>query len=257
MWSKPASASSEAIRSSSDSPMPTRIPLVNGIRSSPAARMVASRYVRVLGRRALVGDEVGVDRLEHQALGGGHLAQPGEVVARQHAEVGVRQQAALERPLARPHDVAREVLEARARASRSLHAGVVVGRLAGEHQQLLGAVALRAVEDPLDLVRLVQVRPVRRERAVLAVAAARPRQRQRQVAREGDAAAIARHHTRRAIPAPRAPRGAHAGRLRRLLGRRPAERGRDAAARLLAQRRALRASTSPTRAATTTRRACG
>ena len=54
---------------------------------------------------------------------------------------------------------------------------MVVGRLAGEDQQLLGAVAVRAVEDPLDLVGLVQVRPVRRERAVLAVAAARPRQR--------------------------------------------------------------------------------
>ena len=38
--------------------------------------------LRVLGRRALVGDEVGVDRLEHQPLRGGHLAQPREVVAR-------------------------------------------------------------------------------------------------------------------------------------------------------------------------------
>ncbi len=38
-----ASASSEAIRSSSVSPMPTRMPLVNGIRSSPAASIVLSR----------------------------------------------------------------------------------------------------------------------------------------------------------------------------------------------------------------------
>ena len=37
---------------------------------------------RVLGRRALVGDEVGAQRLEHQPLRGRHLAQPGEVVAR-------------------------------------------------------------------------------------------------------------------------------------------------------------------------------
>ncbi len=37
-----ASASSEATRSSSDSPMPTRIPLVNGIRSSPAVSIAAS-----------------------------------------------------------------------------------------------------------------------------------------------------------------------------------------------------------------------
>ena len=43
MWSNPASASSAAIRSSSVSPIPTRIPLVNGIFSSPAARIVASR----------------------------------------------------------------------------------------------------------------------------------------------------------------------------------------------------------------------
>ena len=38
-----ASASSEAIRSSSVSPIPTRMPLVNGMRSSPAASIVASR----------------------------------------------------------------------------------------------------------------------------------------------------------------------------------------------------------------------
>ena len=65
---------------------------------------------------------------------------------------------------------------------------MVVGRLAGEHQQLLRAVPARAVEDPLDLVGLVQVRLVRGERAVLAVAAARPGERERQVSREGDAA---------------------------------------------------------------------
>src|SRR5215218_2127556 len=64
---------------------------------------------------------------------------------------------------------------------------MVVRRLAREDQQLLGPVALGAVQDPLDLVRIVEVRPVRRERAVLAVGRARPRERQRQVAREGDA----------------------------------------------------------------------
>ena len=65
--------------------------------------------LRVLGRRALVGDEVGVDRLEHQPLRGGDLAQAGEVLAAEHAEVRVRQQAALERPLADPDDVGGEV----------------------------------------------------------------------------------------------------------------------------------------------------
>ena len=39
------------MRSSSDSPIPTRIPLVNGIRSSSAAAIVASR-----SRGCLVGD---------------------------------------------------------------------------------------------------------------------------------------------------------------------------------------------------------
>ena len=38
-----ASASSEATRSSSLSPIPTRMPLVNGIRSSPAASIASSR----------------------------------------------------------------------------------------------------------------------------------------------------------------------------------------------------------------------
>ena len=38
-----ASASSAATRSSGVSPIPTRMPLVNGIRSSPAARIVSSR----------------------------------------------------------------------------------------------------------------------------------------------------------------------------------------------------------------------
>ena len=66
---------------------------------------------RVLGRRALVRDQIGVDRLEHQPLRGGHLAQTREVPAAQHAEVGVRQQPALQRLLADPHDVRHEVLE--------------------------------------------------------------------------------------------------------------------------------------------------
>ena len=42
LWTS-ARASSDAIRSSGASPIPTRIPLVNGIFSSPAARIVSSR----------------------------------------------------------------------------------------------------------------------------------------------------------------------------------------------------------------------
>ena len=64
---------------------------------------------------------------------------------------------------------------------------VDLGPLAGEHQQLLGVAPHRLVEPALDLIGRVEVRPVGRERAVLAVAAAGPRQRERVVAREGDA----------------------------------------------------------------------
>ena len=46
-----ASASSDATRSSSLSPIPTRIPLVNGIFSSPAAAIASSRT-----RGCLVGE---------------------------------------------------------------------------------------------------------------------------------------------------------------------------------------------------------
>ncbi len=148
---------------------------------------------RVLGRRAGVDglhQPLG-DRLEHQPLRGGHLAQPGEVLARQHAEVGVRQDAALERPFARPDDVGGEVLVP-VRGEPLANRRIDLRALAGQHQQLLDAPPRRAVEQPDHLLGRVQVRLVGRERAVLAVAAAGPRQRQRQVAREGDPAAHAR-----------------------------------------------------------------
>ena len=113
-----ASASSEATRSSSVSPMPTRIPLVNGIRSSPASSIVSSRRAGCLvGEPAWTLHQALGDRLQHQALRGGHLAQAGQVLAREDAEVGVRQQAALERPLAGPDHVGGEVLVAVRRAA--------------------------------------------------------------------------------------------------------------------------------------------
>src|SRR5947199_272301 len=52
-----ASASSEAIRSSGVSPIPTRIPLVNGMRSSPAASIVRSRARGCLVEERAVGGE--------------------------------------------------------------------------------------------------------------------------------------------------------------------------------------------------------
>ena len=147
--------------------------------------------LRVLRRRGLMGDEVGAQRLEHQPLAGGHLAQPREVVAAERAEVGVREHAALQRALAAPDDVGHEVLEAE-RGEPLAHAGVVARVVAGEDQQLLDVAPGGAVEQPLDLVRRVEVRLVRRERAVLAVRDAGPRERQRDVAREGDPSAHVR-----------------------------------------------------------------
>ena len=143
--------------------------------------------VRVLGRRALMDDEVRVGRLEHQPLRGGHLAQPGEVIAREHAEVGVREHPALERPLAGPDHVGDEIVVAvLGQAARDLR--VDLGQLAGEHQQLLGVSPHRLLETVLDLLGRVEVRPMGRERAVLAVAPARARQREGVVAGEGDPA---------------------------------------------------------------------
>ncbi len=198
-----ASASSDATRSSSVSPIPTRIPLVNGICSSPAASIVSRRARRVLGRRAGVDGlhQALGDRLEHQPLRGGHLAQAGEVLAAEDAEVGVRQDAPLERPLAGPDDVGGEVVVAPRGEPRG-DLGVDLGPLAGEDEQLLGVAPHRLLEPLLDLVGRVEVRPVGRERAVLAVALAGARERERVVAREGDPA-----HRRHATATRRRPTG--------------------------------------------------
>jgi hypothetical protein len=128
---------------------------------------------RVLGRRAgmhRLHQTLG-DRLEHQPLGGGHLAQPRQVLPVEYPEVGVRQDPALERALARPGHVRGEVLVAVIAQARG-HGDVVFGLLAGEDEQLLDVAARGAVEDLLDLVWRMQVRLVGREGAVLAVAPA-------------------------------------------------------------------------------------
>ena len=146
--------------------------------------------LRVLRRRARVDglhQPLG-DRLEHQPLRRGDLTQPGEVVTLEHAEVRVRQQPALERALARPRHIGREVGVAVLGEELS-DARVHLGPLARQDEQLLDVALRGAVQQLLDLVGRPQVRLVRGERAVLAVAPAGPRERQRQVAREGDPAA--------------------------------------------------------------------
>ena len=135
----PASASSEAIRSSSVSPMPDEDParerdlqLAGG-----ADRLQPQRGV--LGRRALVGDEVG-------ALTDSSISPCEAVTSRSRARSsrderrrGSCAAAARARAPARsPDDVGGEVLEAVARrAARAPR--VWLGRLAGEHEQLLDA----------------------------------------------------------------------------------------------------------------------
>ena len=161
-----------------------------------AERLQAQR--RRLGRRGLVRDEVVAQRLDHQPLARGHLAQARQVGAPQRAEVRVREDAPLQRAFAAPHDVGDEVLEPERRQPLA-HAGVMARVVAREDQQLLDVAARRAVQQGLHLVGRVKMRLVRRERAVLAVRDAGPRKRQRDVAREGDPPAhpSRRLHTRR------------------------------------------------------------
>ena len=143
----------------------------------------------VLGRRAGVDglhQPLG-DRLQHQPLRSGDLAQPRQVLAVEHADVRVGQDAALQRPLAGPDDVGGEVLVAPLRKTGS-HLRVHLGPLAGEDQELLGIAPQRLVQPPFDLLGRVDVGAVRGERAVLAVALAGAREGERVVPREGDPA---------------------------------------------------------------------
>ena len=143
---------------------------------------------RVLGRRSGVDrlHQPLADRLQHQSLRGGHLAEPPVVLAACDADVRVREDPPRQRLLAGPADVGGEVVVAPA-AEPLGDERVDLRTLAGEDEQLLDVADGGRVE-PLDhgLGRM-DVSLVGRERAVLAVAAAGPRERERQVAREGDA----------------------------------------------------------------------
>ena len=183
-----------------------------------ADRLQAAR--RVLGRRALVGDEVGVDRLEHQPLRGGDLAQPREVLARR-ARRGSCAAAARARARARrPRRRRRRSPRGRARRAAP-DARVDLGRSPVRTSSSLTWRLAAPSSSAVTSSGACRCGLVRRERAVLAVAAARPRQRERQVAREGDAPAhrpkssprptrsypradARPHHARRARDRPRA-----------------------------------------------------
>ena len=142
---------------------------------------------RVLGRRAAW--TVSISRSETdssispcEAVTSRSRARSSRV---EDAEVRVGQDAALQRPLAGPDDVGGEVLVAPL-GEPGGDLGVDLGALAGEDEQLLGVAALRLVELRLDLLGRVDVRPMGREGAVLAVALAGAREGERVVAREGD-----------------------------------------------------------------------
>ncbi len=77
-----AIASRASSRSDRVSPMPTRMPVVNGMASWPAASSVARRRSGCLVRRAGVAFEVGAQALEHHALRRRHRAQHGQLVGR-------------------------------------------------------------------------------------------------------------------------------------------------------------------------------
>ncbi len=160
---------------------------VNGIFSSPAASIVASRAAG-----CLVGDPAWTVSISRSAVDssirpwrGGDLSQPGQVVLAQDAEVRVRQHPPLQRPFAGPDGVGGEVLVAPL-GQPAATSRVDLGPLAGQDQELLGVPFQRLVEQRLDLLRRVDVRLVRREGAVLAVALAGTREGERVVAGEGD-----------------------------------------------------------------------
>ena len=88
------------------SPMPIRMPVVNGTAARPARRdgrqphrRVACRASRNAGRRARTAARD--DALQHDALRHRHRAQRRDLVARHHAGIDVRQQPGLARTPAR------------------------------------------------------------------------------------------------------------------------------------------------------------
>src|SRR5947209_4734137 len=113
----------------------------------------------MLGRGTLMDDEIGIDRLEHQPLRCGHLSEPNEVVRAQNPEVGMWQETAFERPLAGPHDVRGEV-DMTVLVESPVDFRVVLRALPGEDEKLLDVALRRAMEDPLHLLRRIQMRLV-------------------------------------------------------------------------------------------------
>ena len=113
----PCSASSASSRSARVSPMPIRIPLVNGIASSPASRIVSSRAAGTLSGEAQCGppfsDSRSDDRLEHDPHRRRHGPEQLELGPAHHARIQVRKQPGLVEHAA---GAVREVLDRRCEA---------------------------------------------------------------------------------------------------------------------------------------------
>ena len=194
------------MRSSGVSPMPTRMPLVNGIFSSPAARIISSRR-----SGCLVGEPWWATR---SGLIDSSIS-PCEAVTSRRRSSSSRVQTPMFVCGSMPRSIARSQVQTTYEVKSSWpysrqpagDLGVDLGLLAGEDEQLLGPAPRRVVEQLLDLVGRIQMGPVRRERAVLAVALARPRQRDREVAREGDPPHPAQSMHGRSAASPAQPTG--------------------------------------------------
>ena len=129
-------------RSASVSPMPTRMPVVNGIASSPAASSVASRRSGVLSGAPRWRGEVGVEGLDHHPLATALTGRSRASSSRgERAGVGVRQQPGLVEHQAahRRQVVDRRGVAVLGAASRARRRTASSGRLAEGEQRLVAA----------------------------------------------------------------------------------------------------------------------
>ena len=192
-----AMASSASMRSRRVSPMPTKIPVVNGIASEPAYSRVARRRSGVLSGEPRWQSRSAVERLEHHALRRRDRPQLRQFVGEQRARVGVGEQAGLvEHQLRHRHEIV-DGGRVAVLGQPGLRRGVAqLGPLAQREQRLVAAGAGSGRRDRDDLfrreIRGLYVRRRLGERAVAAFVAAQHGERDEDLGRIGDAIAETR-----------------------------------------------------------------
>ena len=182
-----ASASSAAKRSSGRSPMPTRMPLVNGIAQLARGADRLQAQCRVLRRRPLVGD---AGRRAATRASAPARRSPRAAARGPHARAHRGWCAAAGRaraPARRPRRRSRRSPRSRAHPVAPRTPGWWAGSSPVSTSSSLTLRRAAWSSSASDLVGLVQMGLVGREGAVLAVRDAGARQRQREVARERDA----------------------------------------------------------------------